>query len=391
MSAPGGAPIVRRRAQGLREANRTPATQPNPPGPAQRRQRGAAGEQENTPGTLKKAGGGGAGQPKPQRADRGRQRRLELEPAQEVALKKACVAYHDPERRRAACATLRHQQRYDAELPLSPPAVPCTSPECNCKMSYRQVANDLGLGSPSVAKHANYRASAAGAANAARRAEVGKAEQARVDGEHAASERAAAEAAARALLVTPQRDGDDSPPASSVGLATEASSCALVLLSLFESAIPPGAVAASVPTASAAYLAYADVPVWLVLQQWPDRSPQVRSVVHNHAGLFKWGAATVLELCNDSGEQVRCLCVEGRWCAEDGQIHATPGKWAPIGGASGEPLYFGQLDEPDVETRHLLSFDAPVLADSTHLSTFYFECAEARDHAAAALGAAWDA
>lgn len=66
-------------------------------------------------------------------------------------------------------------------------------------------------------------------------------------------------------------------------------------------------------------------------------------------------------------------------------------RWAPIGGASGEPLYFGQLDEPDVETRHLLSFDAPVLADSTHLSTFYFECAEARDHAAAALGAAWDA
>ena len=127
------------------------------------------------------------------------------------------------------------------------------------------------------AKHANYRASAAGAANAARRAEVGKAEQARVDGERAASERAAAEAAARALLVTPQRDGDDSPPASSVGLATEASSCALVLLSLFESAIPPGAVAASVPTASAAYPAYADVPVWLVLQQWPDRSPQVRS------------------------------------------------------------------------------------------------------------------
>ena len=117
MSAPGGAPIVRRRAQGLREANRTPATQPNPPGPAQRRQRGAAGEQENTPGTLKKAGGGGAGQPKPQRADRGRQRRLELEPAQEVALKKACVAYHDPERRRAACASARRFATSSATTP----------------------------------------------------------------------------------------------------------------------------------------------------------------------------------------------------------------------------------------------------------------------------------
>ena len=155
MSAPGGAPTVRRRDQGLREANRTPATEVNPSKAVKKRQRSpgeAEGEQENTPGTRRKAGGGGAGQSRPQRADRGRQRRLDLEPAQDAALQRACAAYHDPERRRAACAQLRHEQRYDAELPLSPPAVPCSSPECGCKMSYRQLANSLGLGSPSVVR-----------------------------------------------------------------------------------------------------------------------------------------------------------------------------------------------------------------------------------------------
>ena len=60
-------------------------------------------------------------------------------------------------------------------------------------------------------------------------------------------------------------------------------------------------------------------------------------------------------------------------------------RWAPSG-TVGEALYFGELDEPDAETRHLLSFVTPVLEDSTHLSTFYFECAEACGHAAAALG-----
>ena len=89
MSAPGGAPTVRRRSQGLREANRTPTTEAIPSKAGKKRQRSpgeAEGEQENTPGKHRKAGGGGAGHSKPQRADRGRQRRFELEPAQEAAL-----------------------------------------------------------------------------------------------------------------------------------------------------------------------------------------------------------------------------------------------------------------------------------------------------------------
>ena len=71
---------MRRRGPGLQEANRTPATKAKPPGPVQKRRRStgeAEGEQENTPDTHRKAGGGGAGLSKPQRADRGRQRRLE--------------------------------------------------------------------------------------------------------------------------------------------------------------------------------------------------------------------------------------------------------------------------------------------------------------------------
>ena len=39
MSAPGGAPTVRRRDQGLREANRTPATEVNPSKAVKKRQR----------------------------------------------------------------------------------------------------------------------------------------------------------------------------------------------------------------------------------------------------------------------------------------------------------------------------------------------------------------
>ena len=60
-------------------------------------------------------------------------------------------------------------------------------------------------------------------------------------------------------------------------------------------------------------------------------------------------------------------------------------RWAPSGSV-GDALYFGALDEPDAETRHLLSFVAPVLDNSTHLSTFYFESAEDCGQAAAALG-----
>ena len=152
MPAPVGAPCVRRRAEGLREANRTPATQPNPAGCGHKRRCDAAGEQENPPGTREKAGGGGAGQPRPERSDTSRQRRLALGPAQADALQQACAAYRDPQRRMVACALLRHENLYDPVLPLSPAAVPCSSPDCRCKMSYRQLTNGLGLGSPSAVR-----------------------------------------------------------------------------------------------------------------------------------------------------------------------------------------------------------------------------------------------
>ena len=88
------------------------------------------------------------------------------------------------------------------------------------------------------------------------------------------------------------------------------------------SAIAPVSAAYAGALASAASAASADVPVWLVLAPC-DRSQQVRSVVHNHEALFTWGAATVLELYDNSGQQVRCVCVEGRWCAVDEQVSHT--------------------------------------------------------------------
>ena len=92
-------------------------------------------------------------------------------------------------------------------------------------------------------------------------------------------------------------------------------------------AIAPVSAAYAGALATATSTASADVPVWLVLAPC-DRSQQVRSVVHNHEALFTWGAATVLELYDNRGQQVRCLCVEGRWCAVDEQVRhtSTPSK-----------------------------------------------------------------
>tara|TARA_B100000795_G_scaffold138602_1_gene103582 strand:+ start:548 stop:697 length:150 start_codon:yes stop_codon:yes gene_type:complete len=44
------------------------------------------------------------------------------------------------------------------------------------------------------------------------------------------------------------------------------------------------------------------------------------------------------------------------------------------------------LDEPEAEICQLLRFASPVLEDLTHMSTFYFESAEAWRQAAEALG-----
>jgi hypothetical protein len=43
------------------------------------------------------------------------------------------------------------------------------------------------------------------------------------------------------------------------------------------------------------------------------------------------------------------------------------------------------LDEPEAEVRQLLRFASPVLEDSTHMSTFYFESVEAWRQAADTL------
>ena len=62
-------------------------------------------------------------------------------------------------------------------------------------------------------------------------------------------------------------------------------------------------------------------------------------------------------------------------------------RWTPIGGKS-DTLYFGPGDGPEAESPHVIRFAEPLLEDLTHMSTFYFEDAEAWGQAAAVLGAA---
>ena len=119
---------------------------------AQKKRRAPASGAAVAPAKRSKAGGGGAGVPRPQRGDRERQRANKLEPAQTAALQAAADAYHNAELRLRACRTLRKDRRYDPVLPLSPPANTCVSPVCRCTASYRQLKNDLGLGSPSVVR-----------------------------------------------------------------------------------------------------------------------------------------------------------------------------------------------------------------------------------------------
>jgi len=59
-------------------------------------------------------------------------------------------------------------------------------------------------------------------------------------------------------------------------------------------------------------------------------------------------------------------------------------RWTQIGNRD-TTLYFGRLDEPEAEVRQLLRFASPVLEDSTHMSTFYFESVEAWRQAADTL------
>ena len=139
-AAMGGAPTVRRRSVGLQESTRTPGTAVAARG-AKRHASGSA--KKPAPPQLGKqsAGGGGAGVAKPRRADRERQLLLQMEPAQRDAVEAAVTAYADPHRRLLACRALRMSNEYDETLPLSPPARPCTTPECRCAVSYSTLAN----------------------------------------------------------------------------------------------------------------------------------------------------------------------------------------------------------------------------------------------------------
>ena len=76
-----------------------------------------------------------------------------------------------------------------------------------------------------------------------------------------------------------------------------------------------------------------------------------------------------------------CLLFALSMCHADGP--SVSPRWTPIG--RGDPLYFGPGDAPETEIPHVVLFADPTLEDPTHMSTFYFESAEAWRQAAVAL------
>ena len=76
-----------------------------------------------------------------------------------------------------------------------------------------------------------------------------------------------------------------------------------------------------------------------------------------------------------------CLLFTLSMCHADGP--SVSPRWTPIG--TGDPLYFGSGDGPEAEIPHVVLFADPTLEDPTHMSTFYFEGAEAWRQAAVAL------
>ena len=93
-------------------------------------------------------GGGGAGVSKPKRADPVRQRMVQWVPGQKEALAAANGVFYSPARKLEACRWQRQHGQYHETLPLSGDASQCRSPECLCRMSHRQLKDQLGLGTP---------------------------------------------------------------------------------------------------------------------------------------------------------------------------------------------------------------------------------------------------
>ena len=105
-------------------------------------------------GAKRGVGGGGAGCPRPLRADPMRQRKVGWVPGQKEALELANAQFFSPRRKLAACRHQRSSGTHHETLPLSPvEARPCTTPECFCRMSHSQLALSVPLWSPSQVRH----------------------------------------------------------------------------------------------------------------------------------------------------------------------------------------------------------------------------------------------
>ena len=118
---------------------------------------------------------------------------------------------------------------------------------------------------------------------------------------------------------------------------------------------------------------------WLVLEAVQQR--EIGDVVANHAGMSKWGEATVQGLQNTLGEELRLLCVEGDWRASPD----FPGtvQWRPVNGGAMAPMLLLSVEyEPmaDADVPRLLVFEQEDDAGG-HLNSFIFSSSATR-HAA---------
>ena len=104
----------------------------------------------------RRRGGGGAGQPREQRADPVRRELVHLDPIQEAVIENVVDRYLDSDERLQYCKKQRTQRRPSPSCPLSPPGAKskrsCSETSCGCELSFTTVALQNGILSPSLVR-----------------------------------------------------------------------------------------------------------------------------------------------------------------------------------------------------------------------------------------------
>ena len=172
-------------------------------------------------------------------------------------------------------------------------------------------------------------------------------------------------AATAAATTTITSAASSAPVAAATGSASATATTASA-----PSATEPTDTAAA--TAEAEASAAQEPTAWLILGPLGEDtgsalSSEVGSTVNLHLQLVVWGPARVLQVPN-GGEMVSLLGVLGRWVAAPGPAGAVT--WFSDRAGSDALTYSGADDPTTIPA--LVQFRDPVLADPTHVHTFYF-------------------